>query len=82
MAVDDPGQDVGEVAVRLDAIELAGLDQGRDYRPVIGAAVRAGEQRVLTREREWADGAFDDVIVDLDAAVVEEQTEPGPAGQL
>ena len=47
MAFDDAGDGVGEIGVRLDAAELAGLDQGRDGRPVLGAAVGAGEQSVL-----------------------------------
>ncbi len=41
MAVDDPGEDVGEVTERLDAVELAGLDQRGDDGPVLGAAVGA-----------------------------------------
>ena len=40
MAVDDLGEDVGEVGVRVDAAELTGLDQRRDDRPVLAAAVR------------------------------------------
>ena len=43
MAVDDAGNHVGEVTVRLDAEELAGFDQRGDHRPMLGTAVRAGE---------------------------------------
>ena len=35
MALDDAGDDVREVSVRLDADEFAGLDQGGDHRPVL-----------------------------------------------
>src|SRR5687768_11366510 len=38
MAVDDLGEDFGEVAERLDLVELAGLDEGGDDGPVFGAA--------------------------------------------
>ena len=55
VAVDDAGDDVGEVGVRLDADELAGLDQRGDDRPVLGAAVGAGEERILAVEGERAD---------------------------
>ena len=79
MAVDDPGDDVGEVGLRIDAVELAGLDQRGDDRPVLAAAVGAGEESVLAVEGDGADGAFDDVGVDLDAAVVEEAGEAFPA---
>ena len=40
VAVDDPGDDVGQIVVRFDAAEFAGLYQGRDDGPAIGAAVR------------------------------------------
>ena len=79
MAVDDPGDDVGEIGVRIDAAELAGLDQRRDDGPVLAAAVGAGEQRILSVQRDRSDAALDDVGVDLDAAVVEEAGEPVPA---
>ena len=79
MAVDDPGEHVGEIAERLDAVELAGLDQRGDDGPMLGAAVGAGEERVLAVERDRADGAFDHVAVDLDAAVVEEAGQAFPA---
>ena len=81
MAVDDPGDDVGEIGLRVDAVELAGLDQRSDDGPVLGAAVGAGEQSVLAIERDRPDGALDDVVVDLDAAVVEEARQALPARQ-
>ena len=38
MAVDDPGDDVGEIGVRLGPAELAGFDERGDDRPVLAAA--------------------------------------------
>jgi hypothetical protein len=35
---------------------------------MLGAAVRPREQRILSVERDGTDGAFDSVVVDLDAA--------------
>jgi len=40
---------------------------------MLGSCVGAGEQRILAGQGERAYGALDDVVVDLDAAVVEEQ---------
>jgi hypothetical protein len=40
---------------------------------MFGPAIGAGEQSVLAAQGERTDGAFDDVVVDLDAAVVEER---------
>jgi len=47
VAVDDLGEHVGEVAERLDVVQLAHLDQRSDDGPVLGAAFRAGEEGVL-----------------------------------
>ena len=39
IAVGDPGKDVSEVGERIDLVELAGFDQGRDDGPVLGTAI-------------------------------------------
>jgi hypothetical protein len=54
MAVDDPSDDVSEVSLWADADKLAGLDQRRDDRPVLAAAVRPGEESILPIERNLA----------------------------
>jgi hypothetical protein len=61
VAVDDPGDDVGEVSLRFDANELASLDQRSNDRPVLAASVGAGEESVFPVQRDRADGAFHDV---------------------
>ena len=50
MAVDDLGEHVGELGVRIDVVELAGLDQRGDDGPMLGAAIGAGEERILPVE--------------------------------
>lgn len=79
MVVDDPGQHVGEIAERFDAVQLAGFDQRRDDGPMLGAAVRAGEEGIFPVERDRADRALDGIGVDLDATVVDESGEAFPA---
>src|SRR5271167_3700436 len=78
MAVDDAGEHVGEIGLRIDAAQLAGLDQRGDHRPVLPASVGAGEERVFTIEGDRADRTLDGIRVDLDPAVVEETREAGP----
>lgn len=39
MSGDDAGDDAGDVGVRIDIVELCGLDQRGEDRPVLGAAV-------------------------------------------
>ena len=72
MTVDEAGEDVGEIGFGIDVVEFAGLDERGEDRPMLAAAVGAGEQCILSIEGERTDGAFDDVGIDLDAAVIEE----------
>ena len=74
-AVDELGQRIGEPGVRVDGIELGGLDQRDDDRTVGTAFVAAGEECVLPVQGDGTDRAFDRVGVDLDAAIVEEAAE-------
>jgi len=78
VTIDDPDDYVGNVMVRIDGEQLAGFDQRSDDRPMLGTAVGASEQRVLAVQGQWADSALDHVVVDLNAAVVEEEAKPDP----
>lgn len=44
VAIDDAGEDVGEVGLWIDAVQLACFDQRRDGGPVFGASVRTSEE--------------------------------------
>lgn len=50
-----------------------------DDGPVLGAAVGAREQCILPVERNRADRALDGVVVELDAALIDEARQPLPA---
>jgi hypothetical protein len=80
MAVDDFGERVGEIGLRIDAREFAGLDQRGEDRPVFSPAVGAREERILAIECDGTDRALDDVGVHFDAAVVDEAREADPMG--
>ena len=56
----------------IDAVHLTGLDQRGDDGPVFSSGVVSCEQGVLAVQGDGADGAFDGVVVDLDAAIGEE----------
>ena len=79
MAVDDLGENVSHVCLRIDAAELAGLDERGDDRPVLGAAIGTSEESVFSIERNGADRALDDIGVDLDTSVVDEARQSVPA---
>ena len=81
MAVGHALEHVLEIGEGLDVVELGGGEEGGDGRPAVGAAIGSGEQVVLAAERDGADGALDGVVVEFDAAVIEEAAEGVPAGQ-
>ncbi len=57
----------------IDAVHLAGLDQRGDDGPVFGACVMPCKEGILSVQRDGANGAFDGVVVDLDAAIGKEE---------
>ena len=81
MAVDNPGEDVGEIAERIDVVEFACLDQRGDGGPVFGAAVRTCEQSIFAVECDGTDRAFDSIVVEFDAAIIDEARQALPARQ-
>ena len=48
---------------------------------MFGAAIRACEQSIFPVERDGADGALDGVVVEFDAAIVDEARQAFPAQQ-
>ena len=81
MAIDDAGENIGEVRVGIDAVQFACFDQRRDVRPMLCATIGTSEERILTVEGDGADGSLHDVVVDLDAAIVDEERQAFPPRQ-
>ena len=81
VTIDDAREDVGQIRERVDFVQLVGLDQGGDGGPMLGASVGTGEQRVLPAERDRADGALDSIVVEFDAAIINEARQALPARQ-
>src|SRR5439155_7318481 len=77
-AIDELGEDVGEVGLWIEAVKLRGLDERSQARPVGCALIVACKQAVLSVECDRPDGPPDDVGVHLDAAVLEEAYETVP----
>ena len=51
VTIDDTCKNLGQIREPVDVVQLAGLDQGRDGGPMLGASVGTREQRVLPAER-------------------------------
>jgi hypothetical protein len=65
--------------VRVDAGELAVLNERGDHRPVVAALVGSGEQRVLAVEGKQSDSPLDGVVVEVNTTIIEEADETVPA---
>ena len=45
--IDEPGQNIGEISLRVDALELARFNQRRHACPILGPAIMPGKKRVF-----------------------------------
>src|ERR1041385_8309904 len=79
VTVDDAADDVGQIAMRLDAEQLAGLDQRGDDCPMLGTAIGAREERVFARQRKRPNAPLDHVVVDFHPAVFKKEAQAWPA---
>jgi hypothetical protein len=79
MTVGHAFQDVLEIGEWLDVVEHCSGDEGADGCASDSAAVRAREQVVFAAKRDGPDGALDRIVVEFNAAVVEESGEGRPA---
>ena len=61
--VDQLGENVGQIRLRVDATELAGLDERSDAGPVLRALIMPGKECVLAIENKRTDASLDDVRV-------------------
>ena len=77
--IGDAGEDIGKPCLRIDIVELGGLDERVDDSSTLPAAVGAAEQPCLAAERDAAQRALGGVVAEADAAIVEETGERVPA---
>jgi hypothetical protein len=79
--IDQLGEHIGEVGLWIDAAQFASFDERSNAGPVLRPLIVASEQCVFSIENNRAHASFDDIGVELDAAVVEETGEPVPVVQ-
>jgi hypothetical protein len=80
-AGDDPLDHVGEVCLRIDAVQFARVDERRQDRPTFAARGRAGEQGIAAAKDNGPDSALAGIVVDLDASVIDEQGQAVPMAE-
>ena len=66
------GEQISQVGLGVDPGAVAVADQGIKQSSAFAAFRIAHEQPVLLADRAWADGVFDQIVVDLDPPVLEE----------
>jgi hypothetical protein len=54
--IGDAGEQIGQVELRVEAVELGALDQGIERRGAPAAGVGAGEEIILAADRDAAQG--------------------------
>src|ERR1700760_2674846 len=72
----DLGEDIGQIALWLDAVQLAGFDERSDETPSSCSLVMACEQSILAVQSDGANGSLDGVAIDFDGAVIDEPRQP------
>ncbi len=77
--VGQPREHVGEPGLRIDAIELGGLDQRVELRSAMAARVRAGGGPVAAAHRDGTNPPFGSLVLQVDAPIAEEAAEGGLA---
>ena len=76
--VRQPGEDVAQIGLGVDAATAAAFDDGiKDSAALTGFGF-ADELPVLFSKGSWADRIFHEVLIDLDVAVIEVDAERGP----
>lgn len=78
LAVDDGGERSSQIGEGINRIELAGFDERGDYRPILCSRIVSGEESILPVQRYRTDGPLTGVVIDLYAAVGQEDTEAVP----
>jgi len=79
--VREPDRHVGQPGLRIDVVELCGLDQRVDGGGAVAARIRATEGPVAAADGDTAQGTFGGIVAEADAAVVEEAGEGVPPDQ-
>lgn len=78
--VGDACEHVGEIVLRVDAVELGAFDQRVHRCGPSAAGIGAGEEPVLAADGDAAQNAFGGVVVEREAAIVEAAVRGGEFG--
>lgn len=80
--VGDAGQHVGDIELRIEAIELGALDQRVHRGGAVAASVGAGEEIVLATDGDTAQGALGRVVVERQRPSSKHRTSAGQRARM
>ncbi|SDR49363.1 hypothetical protein SAMN04515695_6186 [Pseudovibrio sp. Tun.PSC04-5.I4] len=75
----DAGKDICEIVLRVEAIELGGLNQCHGIGERFTTCHGSSEHPVFPAHHHWLDGALSGIVVNGDPTVLEKQGEGVPA---
>ena len=75
----DAGQDVGEVSLRIEAVELGAFDQGHGLGEGLSTCIIAREEPVFATNPDRSHGTLGRIVIYGHATVGQEQAERWPA---
>ncbi len=78
MVGDDGAEGHCQPSLSIHAVQLADLDKRGDDGPVFDTGVVTGKECVLLVQCNRTENPLDGIVVELDAAIIQEQLEPGP----
>ena len=79
--VGQPGEHVAQVGERIDTAAATAFDDGVEDGAALASVGGTDEQPVLFAQGGGPDGVFDQVVVNLEATVVEINAQQGPLGE-
>jgi hypothetical protein len=74
-------ENVGQVGFRIESVTFGAFNQGVNDRSTLAGGFSADEEPVLFSNGCGTDAVFDEVVVDLDLAVLDEKGESVPEGE-
>ncbi len=77
----DTVEDIGQPGLWIEAIHLGRFDEGHRSGQRLATAIGSREEPVLPTDADRAHGALGRVVVDADAAVLEEKLEGWPTAE-
>jgi hypothetical protein len=72
------GKDFGEISEGFRPVEFTCSQDGIDHGSLLRGFMRSGKQLVFSSQGNGPDGVFDQVVVNLEAAIVDIADQAGP----